>query len=97
MRALQHLLILKRELSRKAKLSVFQSIFVPITYDHESWVMTERVRSQMQASEMRFLQKSKVLTMFDNLRDTAIRESLKYRIATSPDRKISAYMVWPCK
>ena len=57
MRALHHSIVLKRELSRKAKLSVFKSIFVPIlTYGQESWVMTERVRSQMQASEMKFLQ-----------------------------------------
>ena len=37
MRALNHSVVLKRELSRKAKLSVFKSIFVPIlTYGHES-------------------------------------------------------------
>ena len=37
MRALQHLVVLKRELSSKVKLSVFKSIFVPIlTNDHES-------------------------------------------------------------
>ena len=38
--------------------------------------MTERVRSQMQASEMRFLRKIKSVTMFDIHRSTAIRESL---------------------
>ena len=49
---------MKRELSKKAKLSIFKTVFVPIlTYGHESWVMTERVRSQVQASEMRFLQR----------------------------------------
>ena len=69
MRALHHSVVLKRELSRKAKLSVFKSIFVPIlTYGHESWVMTERVRTQMQASEMRFLRKIKGVTMFDKHR-----------------------------
>ena len=41
MRALHHSVVLKQELSRKAKLSVFKLIFVPIlTYGHESWVMT---------------------------------------------------------
>ena len=34
------------------------------------------MRSQMQASEMRFLQKIKGVTMFGKLRNTAIRESL---------------------
>ena len=38
--------VLKRELCTKAKLSVFRSVFVPIlTYGHECWVMTKRVRS----------------------------------------------------
>ena len=37
--------VTKRELSRKAKLSIYSSIFVPIlTYGHEGWVMTERTR-----------------------------------------------------
>ena len=36
------------------------SFFVPIlTCGHESWVMTKRVRSQVQASEMRFYEESK--------------------------------------
>ena len=66
MRALHHSVVLKRELSRKANLLMFKSIFVPIfTYDHESWAMTERVPSQMQASEMRFLRKIKDVLMFD--------------------------------
>ena len=38
--------------------------------------MNERVRSQMQASEMRFLRKIKGVTMPDKLSDAAIRESL---------------------
>ena len=53
MRALHHSIVLKLELSRKAKLSVFKLIFVPIlTYGHESWGTTERMRSQMQALRM---------------------------------------------
>ena len=43
--------------------------------------MTERVRSQSHEFEMRFLRKIKAVT-FDELRNT--------RVATSPDRKISA-------
>ena len=40
------LVILKRELCAKAKLSVFRSVFVPIlNYGHECWVITKRVRS----------------------------------------------------
>jgi len=34
----------------------FQSNFVPIlTYDHESWIMTERILTQVQAPKMGFL------------------------------------------
>ena len=92
MRALHHTVVLKRQLSRKAKPSVFKSIFVPIiTYGHESWVMTEKMFAQMQASKTRFLRKIKVAIMFDKLRNTAIRESLKIeslllRIERSPLR-----------
>ena len=45
-------------------------------YGHEYWVMAERVRPQMQAYEMRFLQKIGGVTMFDQLHILAIRESL---------------------
>ncbi|KAK3509626.1 hypothetical protein QTP70_007014 [Hemibagrus guttatus] len=35
--------VVKKELSRKAKLSIYQSIYAPtLTYGHELWVMTER-------------------------------------------------------
>ena len=55
MRALHYSVVIKRELSKKAKLSIFKTAFVPnLTYGHESWVITERVRSQVQASEMNF-------------------------------------------
>ena len=76
--ALHHSIVLNRlKLLRKAKLLVFQSTFVPILiYGQESWVMTERVRSQMPASEMRFLRKIKGVTMFDRFCNTAIQESL---------------------
>jgi len=38
-------------LSKKAKLSVFKTVFVPILiYGHESWVLTKRIRLLVQAS-----------------------------------------------
>ena len=37
--------VVKRELSQKAKLSVYRSIYVPaLTYYHELWVANERMR-----------------------------------------------------
>ncbi|KAK0141060.1 hypothetical protein N1851_021942 [Merluccius polli] len=56
MQTLHGSVMVKRELSRKAKLSIYQSIFVPaLTYGHVLWVVTERTRSRVQAAEMSFL------------------------------------------
>ena len=56
---------------------MYYSILVPILpYGHEFWIMTERVRSQMQAFEIKFLRKIKGGTMFDRVRNAVIRESL---------------------
>ena len=77
MRTLHYSVVMKRELSKKAKLSIFKAVFVPIlTYGHESWVMTERVRSQVQASEMRFLRRIEGVTLFNKVRSSEIRKSL---------------------
>ena len=62
---------------KKAKLSICKAVFVPIlTYGHESWVMTERMRSQVQASEMRFLRRIEGVTLFNKVRSSEIRKSL---------------------
>jgi len=56
LRELYRSVVTKREVPNTAKLSVFKSVFVPIlTYDPESWVMTEIILSQGQAAEMGFL------------------------------------------
>ena len=55
LRSLYRTVVTKRG---KAKLSIYQSIFVPIlTYGHEGGVMTERTRSRVQAAEMSFLRR----------------------------------------
>ena len=43
MRSLYWSVVVKREFSRKAKLSIYQSIYVP-TLNYELWVVTERIR-----------------------------------------------------
>ena len=61
--------VLKQELCTKAKLSVFRSVFVPILiYGHECWVMTKRVRSQVQVAKMSFLKKSEVYLYLTRLK-----------------------------
>ena len=77
MRALRRSVVATRELSQKAKLSVYQSIFVPtLTYGHELWVVTERTRSWVQAAEMSFLCRVARLSLRDRVSSSPIREEL---------------------
>ena len=46
MLTLKRTVVVKRELSQKAKLSIYRSIYIPtLTYGHELWVVTERIKS----------------------------------------------------
>ena len=77
MRALHYSVVIKRELSKKAKLSIFKTAIVPIlTYAHESWVIPERVRSQVQASKMNFLQRIEEVTLFNKVHSSEFQKSL---------------------
>ena len=64
MRALHYSVIMKRDWSKKAKLSIFSTVFIPIlTNSHESWVMTEGERSQVLGSKKKFLRKIEGVTV----------------------------------
>ncbi|TWW81097.1 hypothetical protein D4764_01G0009120 [Takifugu flavidus] len=77
MRTLHRSVVVKRELSQKAKLSIYWLIFVPtLTYGHELWVMTKRIRSRVQVAEMSFLRRVAGLSLRDRVRSSAIREEL---------------------
>ncbi|XP_054592057.2 LINE-1 retrotransposable element ORF2 protein [Nothobranchius furzeri] len=77
MRTLSRSVVGKRELSQKARLSIYRSIYIPIlTYGHELWVMTERTRSRIQAAEMSFLRRVAGLSLRDRVRSSDIREGL---------------------
>jgi len=70
--------VVKRELSHKAKLLFFWAVYIPtLTYGHGLWIMTERMRSLVQAAEMSFLCMLAGLTFHDRVRSSAIRERLK--------------------
>ena len=98
LRELYRSVVTKRELSNTAKLSVFISVFVPIlTCGHESWVMIERILSQVQAAEMGFLRRVHGMTLCDKVRNCEICKALNVeprfgiersqirRSATSPE------------
>ena len=77
LQSLRRTVVTKRELSRKAKLSVYRAIFVPtLTYGHEAWVMTERIRSRIQAAEMSFLRRVAGISLRDRVRSSVTRERL---------------------
>ena len=98
MRALHYSVVIKRELSKKAKLSIFKTVFVPIlTYGHESWVMTERMRSQVQASEMRFLRRIEGVTLFNKVRSSEIRKSLNIDPLLLRIERSQLRWFWPYK
>ncbi|KAL6484891.1 hypothetical protein MHYP_G00069360 [Metynnis hypsauchen] len=68
MRSLYRTVVVKRELSHKAKLSVYWSVYIPtLTYGHDLWVMTERMRSQIQVAEMGFLRRVASYTLLDRV------------------------------
>ena len=72
----RHPVVTKRELSNTGKLLVFKSVFVPIlTTGHESWVMTGRILSQVQATEMGFLRIVNDVTLRDKVCSWEIYEA----------------------
>merc|ERR1712208_854 len=46
------------------------------TYGHEVWVMTERIRSRIQAAEMSFLRRVAGVSLRDRVRSSVTRERL---------------------
>ena len=67
-----------RNIPRKVKTIIYTSILRPIlTYGHESWTLTTKTRSQIQAAEMRVLRLIKGVTRLDKLRNEDIRRELE--------------------
>lgn len=65
-------------ISHQVKLAVYRTIFVPtLTYGHENWVMSERMKSRIQAAEMRVLRRIAGCRRIDKIENKVIRENLK--------------------
>ena len=63
-----------REFSREAKVTVYEAVVIPtLTYRCETWVLKEREKSRLQATEMRVLRK---ITGVDHVRNETVRERL---------------------
>lgn len=62
-------LMVKKGLRQKVKLSIFWSTYVPaLTYGRELWIIMKRTRTRIQATEMRFLSKVAGPSLRDKVR-----------------------------
>ncbi|KAK3550865.1 hypothetical protein QTP70_006412 [Hemibagrus guttatus] len=98
MRSMYRSVVVKKELSRKAKLLIYQSIYVPtLTYGHELWVMTERIRSRIQAAEMSFLCRVAGCSLRDRVRSSVTQEELGVEgtVELAPGR-LPGEVFWAC-
>jgi len=69
--------VTKLELSNTVKLSVFKLVFVLIcTCGHESWVLTERVLSQVLVAEIGFFQTVCNVALHNKVRSCEIPKAL---------------------
>ena len=90
MRALNDSVVIKRELSKMAKLSIFKTVFVPIlTYGHESCKGSYR-KSAITCASVRneVLRRIEGVPLFNKVRSSEIQKSLNiksllFRIETS--------------
>jgi exonuclease III len=61
----------------EAQIAVFNSLYKSVlTYGHESWILTERTRSRVQAAEMRYLRRILGVSRRHRLRNDSIREAV---------------------
>ena len=59
-------------------MTVFKAVVIPtLTYGCESWVLKEREKSMLQATEMKVLRKIAGVTRQDHVRNETVRERLK--------------------
>ena len=57
---------------------MFEAVAIPaLAYGHESWVLTEREKSRLQATEMMMLRKIAGVTRLDQVRNETVRNRLR--------------------
>ena len=67
-----------RSLYRPVMVKIYRSVYVPtLTYGHELWVMTERIRSRIQAAGMTFLRSVAGRSLRDRVGSSVTQEELE--------------------
>lgn len=70
----------KREIPKNIKVEVVKKVVIPtLIYGSESWTLTDRNMSRVNATEMRFLRKIEGKTRRDRIRNEVFRENLKIK------------------
>ena len=82
----------KKEISRKTKMNIYKSIYLPtLLYGSESWILTEKQKSKLQAAEMKYLRRVTGNTRLDRIRNVEIRKQLDIKSVQTKD----IYLVRP--
>ena len=64
---------------RQSSRSIYVNLRPTLTYGHEWWVITKRMRSWVQAAKMGFLHRVAGVSLRDRVRSSAIREGLRVK------------------
>lgn len=81
--AMSRSFINKKEIARSTKLNVYRTVFRPVlTFGCETWVLTKRQKSKLQAAEMKYLRRVRGVTKIDKMRNIQIRKDLEVQSVT---------------
>ena len=71
-------LLKEKAIPTKVKVTIYKTVLRPIlTYGCEAWVLTQKLRSRIQAAEMRVLRLIVGITRLDRIRNTVVRKGLE--------------------